>query len=69
MLDGQSFLLLVDVTSRFPVVRILKNEMATSVINALKGIYCNFGLRELLVTMDLALKQNNSVIFTPNLVL
>ena len=44
MLDGQSFILVVDMTSRFPVVRILKNEMATSVINALKGIYCNFGL-------------------------
>ena len=27
-----SFLLVVDVTSRFPVVRILKNEMATSVL-------------------------------------
>ena len=44
MLDGQSFILVVDVTSRFPVVRILKNEMTTSVINALKGIYCDFGL-------------------------
>ena len=43
-LDGHSFLLVVDVTSQFPVVRILKNEMATSVINALKGIYCDFGL-------------------------
>ena len=41
--DGQSFILVVDVTSRFPVVRILKSEMATSVINTLKGIYCNFG--------------------------
>ena len=43
-LDGQSFLLVVDVTSWFPVVRILRNEMTTSVINALKGIYCDFGL-------------------------
>ena len=43
-LDSQSFLLVVDVTSRFPVVRILKNEMTTSVINALQGIYCDFGL-------------------------
>ena len=40
----QSFLLVVDVTSWFPVVRILRNEMTTSVINALKGIYCDFGL-------------------------
>ena len=43
MLDGQSFLLLVDITSHFPVVRILRNEMATGVINVLKGIYCDFG--------------------------
>ena len=43
-LDNQTFLLVVDVTSQFPVVRILRNEMTTSVINALKGIYCDFGL-------------------------
>ena len=43
-LDGHSFLLVVDVTSQFPVVRILRNEMTTSAINALKGIYCDFGL-------------------------
>ena len=50
MLDGHSFLLVVDVTSRFPVVRILKNEMATSVINALKSIYCNFGLPKRIIS-------------------
>ena len=44
ILDSQTFLLAVDVTSWFPVVRILRNEMTTSVINALKGIYCDFGL-------------------------
>ena len=43
-LDSQTFLLVVDVTSWFPVVRILRNETTTSVINALKGIYCDFGL-------------------------
>ena len=43
-LHSQTFLLVVDVTSWFPVVRILRNEMTTSVINALKGIYCDFGL-------------------------
>ena len=43
-LDSQTFLLVVGVTSQFPVVRILRNEMTTSVINALKGIYCDFGL-------------------------
>ena len=43
-LDSQTFLLVVDVTLRFAVVRILRNEMTTSVINALKGIYCDFGL-------------------------
>ena len=49
-LDGQSFILVVDMTSRFPVVRILKNEMATGVINALKGIYCNFGLPKRIIS-------------------
>ena len=35
---------MVDVTSCFPVVRVLSNETSRSVINALKGIYCDFGL-------------------------
>ena len=39
-LDGQSFLLVVDATSQFPVVRILNSETTKS----LKGIYCDFGL-------------------------
>ena len=39
-----NFLLVIDVTSRFPVVRILPNETSISIINALKGIYCYFGL-------------------------
>ena len=43
-MDDSTFLLVVDVTSRFPVVRILSSESANSVINALKGVYCNFGL-------------------------
>ena len=43
-LDGQSFLLVVDATSLFPVVRILNSETTKSVLNALKGIYCDFGL-------------------------
>ena len=49
-LDGYSFLLVVDVTSRFPVVIILKNEMATSVINALKCIYCDFRLPKKIIS-------------------
>ena len=49
-LDGQSFLLVVDVTSQFPVVRILKHEMTTSVINSLKGIYCDFGLPKTIIS-------------------
>ena len=43
-MDDSTFLLVVDVTSRFPVVRILSSESANSVINALKGVYCDFGL-------------------------
>ena len=42
--ENTNFLLVIDVTSQFPVVRILPNETSRSVINALKGIYCNFGL-------------------------
>ena len=39
-----SYLLVVNVTSQFPVVRIMPNETSRSVINTLKGIYCDFGL-------------------------
>ena len=42
--DCHTFLLVVDVTSRFPVVRILNTESCRSVLNALKGVYFNFGL-------------------------
>ena len=42
-LDGYSFLLVVDVTSRFPVVYKLSNETCSSVVNALKVVYCDFG--------------------------
>ena len=42
--ENTNFLLVIDVTSQFPVVRILPNETSRSIINALKGIYCNFGL-------------------------
>ena len=42
--EDQSFLLIVDEMSRFPVVRILANETTRSVLNAIKDIYCNFGL-------------------------
>ena len=45
-LDGHSFLLVVDDTSRFPVVRVLSNETSRLVINTLKGIYCDFGLHK-----------------------
>ena len=44
ILDDNSFLLVVDVTSCFPVVRILSRETSNSVINALEGVYCDFGL-------------------------
>ena len=42
--ENTSYLLVIDVTLRFPVVRVLPNETSRSVINALKGIYCDFGL-------------------------
>ena len=50
MLDGHSFLLVFDVTSRFPVVRILNSETTKSVLNALKGIYCDFGLPKRIIS-------------------
>ena len=43
-LDDHSFLLAVDVTSRFLMIRIPSNESTKPVLNALKGIYCEFGL-------------------------
>ena len=49
-MDDSTFLLVVDVTSRFPVIRILSSETSNSVINALKGIYCDFGLPRRVLT-------------------
>ena len=49
MLDDHSFLLAVDVTSQFPVVRILNREICISVLNALKGIYSDFGLPKTII--------------------
>ena len=42
--ENTSYLLVIDVILQFPVVRILPNETSRSVINALKGIYCDFSL-------------------------
>ena len=42
--DDYTFLLVVDLTSRFPVVRILPNETTRSVLNTLKGVYYDFRL-------------------------
>ena len=44
ILEDHTFLLVVDVTSHFPVVRILSNETSRVVINTLKGVYRDFGL-------------------------
>ena len=49
-LDDHTFLLVVDMTSQFPVVRILNRENCTSVLNALKDIYCNFSLPKNIIT-------------------
>ena len=50
MMDGHSFLLVIDMTSCFPVVQMLNTESCRSVINALKGIYYNFGLPKRVIT-------------------
>ena len=49
-LEGHTFLLVVDVTSRFPVVRILNSDTTKSVLNALKGVHCDFGLPKKVLT-------------------
>ena len=48
--EDHSFLLTVDVTSRFPVVRILSSETTRSVLNAVKGIYSDFDLPKRVLT-------------------
>ena len=50
MMDDHSFLLVVDVTSQFPVIRILNNETCRSVLNTRKGIYCDFGLPKMVLS-------------------
>ena len=41
---------MVDVSSRFPVARIVPNETTRSVLNALKGVYSDFGLPRRVLT-------------------
>ena len=48
--EDHSFLLTVDVTSGFPVVRILSSETTRSVLNAVEGIYSDFGLPKRVLT-------------------
>ena len=42
--NEQSYLLIVDVTSRFPVVRKLSRETTSAIVTSLKGVYADFGL-------------------------
>ena len=42
--NDHSYLLLVDVTSRFPVVRNLTRETTKAIVTSLKNIYADFGL-------------------------
>ena len=63
-LDDYTFLLVVDVISRFPVVRILNTESCRSVLNALKGVYCDFGLpKEILSNTGLCCRAEEFVEF------
>ena len=48
--EDHTFLLTVDMTSRFPVERILSGETTRSVLNAVKGIYSDFGLPKRVLT-------------------
>ena len=48
--ENVTSLLIVDVTSQLPVVRNLSSESTRSVLNALKGVYCDFGLPKRVLT-------------------
>ena len=50
MLEDHTFLLVIDVMSQFPVIRILNNETARAVLNAPKGVYSDFGLPRRVLT-------------------
>ena len=43
-MDDHSYLLVANMTPRFPVIRILNNETCRLVLNVIKGIYWNFKL-------------------------
>ena len=45
-----TFLLVVDITSQFPLFRILSSENTRSVLNVLKGVYSDFGLPRKIIT-------------------
>ena len=63
-MDDHGILLVVDVTSQFPVVRILSNETCKLVLNALKGIYCDFRLpRKVLSDNGLCFKVEEFIEF------
>ena len=48
--EDHTLLVVVHVTPRFPVLRILTKETSNSVLNSLKGIYCDFGLPKKVIT-------------------
>ena len=68
--ENGTFLLIVDVTSSFPVVRILSNESTRSVLNALKRspIVTSDCLKGCLQTMDPVSDHRNLVNSMQNLV-
>jgi len=50
MLDGATYLLVVDYYSRFPEVVQLRSTTSQSVINALKAIFARYGIPEILLS-------------------
>ena len=42
--NDHSYLLIIDVTSRFPLVRNLTRETTKAIVTSLKSIYVDFGL-------------------------
>ena len=48
--NGKTFILVVDLFSRFPVIRRLAGESSSVVLEAIKDILCDFGLPETIIT-------------------
>ena len=66
--NDKTFILVIDLFSRFPVIRRLASESSRVVLEAIKDILCDFGMLETInLTMVPAIKARNSSIFVQDL--